>query len=59
MDMPIHMVFQLMDESKKRERARIKRVIQKYVNTPTLLQQILEEIDQVQEATEIHQDQNG
>jgi urease alpha subunit len=59
MDMHIHMVFQLMDEAKKRERARIKRVIQKYVNTPTLLQQILEEIDQVQEATEIHQDQNG
>jgi hypothetical protein len=46
MDMHIHMVFQLMDESKKRERERIKRVIEKYVTTPTLLSQIMQEIDQ-------------
>jgi hypothetical protein len=46
MEMPIHIVFALEYESKKRERERIKRVIEKYVTTPTLLSQIMQEIDQ-------------
>jgi hypothetical protein len=45
MEMPIHMVFAFMEETKRRERERIKRVIQKHVTAPTLLQQIMQDID--------------
>jgi hypothetical protein len=45
MDMPIHMIFQFMDEEKKREKERIKKIIRKYVTAPTLLQQILADIE--------------
>jgi hypothetical protein len=53
MEMPIHMIWQLLDESKKKgkeegkqeEKERIKRVIQKHVTTPTLLSQIMQDID--------------
>jgi hypothetical protein len=53
MDMPIHMIFALIEESRKRgkqegkqeEKERIKRVIQKHVTAPTLLSQIIQDID--------------
>jgi hypothetical protein len=46
MEIPIHIVFALEYETKKREKERIKRVIEKYVTIPTLLSQIIQEIDQ-------------
>jgi urease alpha subunit len=60
MDMPIHMIWQLLDEAKKKgkeegkqeEKERIRRVIQKHVIAPTLLQQILADIDRETEVQE-------
>jgi hypothetical protein len=56
MDMPIHMIFVLMEESRKRgkeeEKERIKRVVQKYVTAPTLLSQIIQDIDREVEVQE-------
>jgi hypothetical protein len=52
MEIPIHMLLEKERELKIRERERIKRLIQKHVTAPTLLQQIMQDIDREVEVQE-------